>query len=90
MSWFDLGKTAMNAFGNASGGGDALPGVASSGDSTAPVTVSVGGLNVPAYPDFPRMTNTVTGQTQGQAIDYRLYYLAGAVVVAALIVKVAK
>lgn len=88
MSWFELGTTALNAFGNASGGGDALPGIASSGES--PVTVSVGGLNVPAYPDFPRMTSTVTGQTQGQAVDYRLYYLAGAVVLAGLLVKIAK
>jgi hypothetical protein len=36
------------------------------------------------------MSNTVTGQTQGGGIDGRLYYLAGAVVLAGLILKIAK
>lgn len=66
---------------------------------SGPVTVSVGGLNVPAYPNFPRFQSGPGGMVSEQtaatvantaASNGSLYLLAGGVVLAVFLVKFAK
>jgi hypothetical protein len=58
-----------------------------------PVNVNVGGLNVPAFPDFPRLYSSGTGQQTieqpviQQVSDNKFLYLAGAGVLIAFILK---
>lgn len=59
MSWWAaLGSAAASASKQGGGGAPQL-----SDSDNGPVTVNVGGLNVPAFPNFPAYTNTVTGQS---------------------------
>ena len=88
MVWAALAATALTAAGEASKGGQAATApAASSADGN---TVNVGGLNVPAFPDFPSnmFNNDVTRQSMmtGEG-NYLNFYIAGGLVLAALLYK---
>ena len=64
MGWGAFAAAAASALSSKKSeqqGGSSTPLVSDS--DAAPVTVNVGGLNVPAFPNFPAYQNTVTGQT---------------------------
>ncbi len=63
--------------------------------SGAPVTVNVGGLNVPAFPNFPRMEygGAVANQTpflNQVAANTQVYWVAGALVAVFLFTRLRK
>lgn len=82
-----LGLQAVSAGEERKSAGGAAPA------ATSPVSVSVGGLNVPAFPDFPRINTTYAGFNSGQAnanqlvTDNRILYIAGAAVLVVFILK---
>lgn len=92
MCWAALAAAAATAYESseekkaAALGGGGVP-------ASAPVSVSVGGLNVPAFPDFPRINTTYAGFNSGQTnanqlvTDDRILYIAGAVVLVVFILK---
>lgn len=75
--------------------GGGLGGSAPPSNSTAIAegsTVTVGGLNVPAYPNFPLLQNNAIDAVQQPTITQAVnnngvYLIAGAVLIVALLVK---